>query len=137
MSASITVRAAAAGDAAPIRDLTRAAYAKWAPIIGREPLPIAADYEAAIKNHRIDLLYRDGTLAGLIEMIPEAHHLVIENVAVSSSARRGGNQKQLIKLHKKSIESAVSDLCRSNSRLLARYPRTDANLAPCTGGMVI
>lgn len=42
MSASITVRAAADGDAAPIRDLRRAAYAKWVPIIGREPLPMAA-----------------------------------------------------------------------------------------------
>ena len=82
MSASITMRRALPEDAPAIRDLTRAAYAKWVPIIGREPLPMAADYVAAMQNHRIDLLYLDGTLAALIELSPESDHLMIENVAV-------------------------------------------------------
>jgi len=39
-----------------IRNLTRAAYAKWVPLIGREPRPMTADYDAAIRAHRFDLL---------------------------------------------------------------------------------
>ncbi|HEY5203999.1 MAG TPA: GNAT family N-acetyltransferase, partial [Roseiarcus sp.] len=43
-------------DAARIRDLTRAAYAKWVELIGREPLPMQADYERTVAEHTIDLL---------------------------------------------------------------------------------
>ena len=52
-----------------IRDFTRAAYAKWIPLIGREPLPMAADYETALRQHRFDLLYKEVALAAVIETI--------------------------------------------------------------------
>jgi len=76
------LRQGVAADEAAIRELTRAAYAKWVPLIGREPKPMAADYQAALSNHRFDLLYRDGNLAALIETIVEPDHLLIENLAV-------------------------------------------------------
>ena len=38
-------------DAPAIRDLTRAAYAKWVPVIGREPKPMGADYDLAVRAH--------------------------------------------------------------------------------------
>ena len=34
---ALTLRRAAAADAAAVRALTREAYAKWVPVIGREP----------------------------------------------------------------------------------------------------
>lgn len=77
------LRRAVPADAPAIRALTRLAYAKWVPVAGREPLPMRADYDAAVRDHRIDLLYRDGALAALIETVAEADHLLIENVAVS------------------------------------------------------
>lgn len=77
-----TLRRAVAADAAAVRALVRAAYAKWVPLIGREPKPMGADYDAAIARHRIDLAFVDGELAALIETIPAADHLLIENVAV-------------------------------------------------------
>ena len=57
---------------------------------------MTADYEAALKNHRIDLLYLGGTLAGLIETIPGADHLLIENVAVSPAFQGRGLGRRLI-----------------------------------------
>ena len=36
---ALTVRRAVAADAAAVRDLTRSAYAKWIPPIGREVTP--------------------------------------------------------------------------------------------------
>lgn len=88
--------AAAAEDAGAIRSLTREAYAKWVPVLGREPLPMTANYAEAVKKHRIDLLYLDGKLAALIEMIPKADHLLIENVAVSPAFQGRGFGRKLL-----------------------------------------
>ena len=86
----ITLRLARPDDAAAIRDLTRAAYAKWVPLIGREPKPMTADYSKAVRNHRFDLLIAEGRLAALIETVTNADHLLIENVAVEPSCQRRG-----------------------------------------------
>ncbi|MDP1839644.1 MAG: GNAT family N-acetyltransferase [Reyranella sp.] len=77
------LRQAAASDAAAVRALVRAAYAKWVPLIGREPKPMGADYEKAVAAHRVDLAYLDATLAALIETIDGTDHLLVENVAVA------------------------------------------------------
>ena len=90
------LRRAAAEDAAAVRALTRAAYAKWVPLIGREPKPMTADYDAAVTRHRFDLLYIDGMLAALIETIREADHLLVENVAVSPDFQGRGLGRKLM-----------------------------------------
>jgi GNAT superfamily N-acetyltransferase len=93
---ALKVRRAAAADAAAVRTLTRQAYAKWVPVIGREPKPMAADYDEAVQKHRIDLVYCDGVLAGLIEMIPEVDHLLVENVAVAPGLQKRGLGRYLM-----------------------------------------
>ena len=45
--------------------------------IGREPKPMTADYAEAVRKHRFDLLYSQGTLAALIETNPQSDHLLI------------------------------------------------------------
>lgn len=90
------MRQAVAGDAAAIRALTRAAYAKWVPVIGREPVPMVADYEAAVAKHRFDLLYVDGELAALIETIAKGDHLLVENVAVAPAFQKRGLGRKLM-----------------------------------------
>ena len=90
------IRRAAEADAGAIRDLTRQAYAKWVPLIGREPKPMTANYDDAVAQHRFDLLYVDGTLAALIETIREADYLLVENVAVSPSFQGRGLGRRLM-----------------------------------------
>jgi ribosomal protein S18 acetylase RimI-like enzyme len=90
------LRQAVIADASAIRRLTRDAYAKWVPVIGREPKPMTADYVAALRNHRIDLLHLDGKLAALIETILEVDHLLIENVAVSPAFQGRGLGRRLM-----------------------------------------
>jgi len=85
-----TLRQAVASDAAAVRVLTRAAYAKWVPVIGREPKPMGADYEKAVVEHRVDLAYFGDELAALIETIPATDHLLIENVAVAPAFQGRG-----------------------------------------------
>ena len=79
-----------------IRDLVRAAYARWVPVINREPMPMVAHYDKAVREHRIDLFYLGEHLAGLIEMIPRVDHLWIENVAVSPEMQGQGIGRQLL-----------------------------------------
>lgn len=76
------IRRATLADAEAIRQLTRQAYAPWVEAVGREPLPMTADYEAAVKNHLIDLAYCGDEFCALIEMVVEPGCLLIENLAV-------------------------------------------------------
>jgi hypothetical protein len=45
--AAVALRPGTADDADAIRALTREAYARWVPIIGREPMPMTVDYHEA------------------------------------------------------------------------------------------
>ena len=90
------LRRATSPDAAAVRDLTRGAYAKWAPLLGREPLPMTADYDAAVRDHVVDMLHLDGKLAALIEIYPEADHSLIVNVAVSPAYQGRGYGRALL-----------------------------------------
>jgi hypothetical protein len=47
-------------DAVAIQRLTREAYAKWVPIIGRQPKPMTVDYAEAVML--IDICYADKLL---------------------------------------------------------------------------
>ena len=87
---SLAFRSAAPGDAAAIRALVRAAYAKWVPVLGREPRPMQADYEAAVREHDFDIAERDGAMIALIETMLRDDHLWIENIAVAPVAQGQG-----------------------------------------------
>lgn len=90
------LRRAEAADAAAVRALTRDAYAKWVPLIGREPKPMQADYGRAVEEHRVDLALLSGELVGLIETIDQPDHLLIENVAVAPAFQGRGLGRRLM-----------------------------------------
>ena len=133
------LRRAGPGDAAAVRDLTRDVYAKWIAVIGREPLPMTADYEKAVREHWIDLIEDDAQLVALIEMIPHADFLLIENVAVAEAQQGRGHGKALLAhaartakahapagvaaVHQRGIRGKSGLLCKS------RFSR-DRTLAP-------
>ncbi len=95
-SETLELRQAVAADAAAIRALTREAYAKWVPLIGREPLPMSVDYDEALRKNRFDLLFVDGKPAALIETIAQPDGLLIENLAVSPRFQGRGLGRKLM-----------------------------------------
>jgi N-acetylglutamate synthase-like GNAT family acetyltransferase len=90
------IRRAAGSDWQLVRQITLDAYAKWVPVIGREPLPMTVDYAQAVIDHQIDLLEVDGSVVGLIELVPGARHLLIENVAINPACQGQGYGRVLM-----------------------------------------
>lgn len=118
-----TLRRATEGDAEAVTALTKEAYAKWVPVIGREPLPMKADYAVAIRDHRIDLLYVGTDLAALVETVQRADDLVIENVAVALGfQKRGYGRRMVAHAEHLAVEAGVSKVC------LYTNAKFDANL---------
>jgi ribosomal protein S18 acetylase RimI-like enzyme len=89
-------RPATPDDVPAITALVRAAYEKWVSLIGREPMPMQADYDEAIRDHMIDLLFDGDDLVGLIETIQHPDHLFIENVAVAPQRQGQGFGRHLL-----------------------------------------
>lgn len=142
---AIQLRRATEKDAEAVRLLTRAAYAKWVPLIGREPLPMQADYDSAVTEHLVDLLEIDGRLAGLIEMIPEPEWLLIENLAVAPAFQRCGYSRVLIDrgqamasaLQLKGLRLFTNKLFGSNVDLYLRHGFAVDREEPFMGGVTV
>ena len=90
------LRRAEAGDAADIHGLVHAAYGKWVPLIGRNPLPMDVDYHEAINRHRFDLLQRDEKIVGLIQTYIGEDCLYLDNLCIAPDAQRQGLGQRLL-----------------------------------------
>ncbi len=132
-------------DADAVRTLTRDAYAKWLPVIGREPLPMTVDYRTALRVHRFDLLCVGETMAGLIETVPKADHLLIENVAVSPTFQgRGFGRMLLVRAEELAAAAGDGEIRLYTNKLFAenislyqhRGYRVDRE-EPWTGGTIV
>jgi ribosomal protein S18 acetylase RimI-like enzyme len=99
-------RSAIPADASAIAALTRDAYAKWIPVIGRAPKPMTADYDVAVREHLIDLLEVGDRLVALIECILEPDHLLIENLAVAPDCQGKGYGRRLM-AHAKDLAGSL------------------------------
>ena len=117
----LTHRRGEARDAAEILALTRAAYTHWVNVLGREPLPMIADYDAALTKHRFDLLCSGGTLRALIETELRGETFWIENIAVDTALHGEGIGRSLLDLAKSiAIEQGCNHLRLCTNAKMAR-----------------
>ena len=122
------LRLADASDAAAVTTVVRAAYSKWVPVLGREPMPMLADYERKIEEHRVEVLTRNGDLAAVLETIDRPDHVWIENIAVSPELQRNGLGRRLL-AH---AEGRAASLGLRQLRLLTNAA-FEANIAAYVG----
>jgi ribosomal protein S18 acetylase RimI-like enzyme len=82
------IRPARPTEAGAMLALVRAAYARWVPLIGREPAPMTDDYAARIAAGQAFVLEApDGRILGLavLEDTPDA--LLLDNIAIATEAQ--------------------------------------------------
>ncbi len=105
----IEIRPAELREAESMGSIVRAAYAKWVPLIGREPVPMRADYEQALTKHRFDLAVEGAEIRGLIETLAHDDHIWIENVAVAPEAQ-GIGQLLFAHIEQRAIDAGLPEL---------------------------
>lgn len=110
------IRRGEAADAEDIHALVHAAYSKWVPLIGRNPLPMDVDYHEAIGRHRFDLLHKGGKLVGLIQTYEGEDCLYLENLCIAPDEQRQGLGQRLL--------AHVEDMARKGGH---RKIRLDTN----------
>ncbi len=139
------IRRAGQADAVAVLALTRSAYAKWVPLIGREPTPMTADYERAVREHMIDLLFVDAGLVALIETVNNTDHLLIENVAVAPPFQGRGYGRLLLdhaerlaaSLRLQELKLYTNKRFLSNIELYRRLGYTIDREEPFVGGFIV
>lgn len=89
-------RLARTEEAAALRDLVRAAYAKYIPRLGREPAPMLDDYAARIAAGQAWILEEEGRPLGVLILEDEAGALLLCNIAVAPDAQGKGIARRLI-----------------------------------------
>ena len=108
------IRAARASDVFEIRRIAKAAYAKYIPRIGREPAPMAADYDADIAARRAVVIGTNGKLFGYMVAWPERDAYFIENIGIEPQHQGSGLGRRL-------IEHAVGEARRAGLTALSLY----------------
>jgi GNAT superfamily N-acetyltransferase len=92
------IRLAAENDTMAIRDCAQQAYARYTPLIGREPAPMVADFEAQIADGAVHIAVdAEGAFQGYIVFFRENDHILLESVAVLPRAVGQGIGKALIR----------------------------------------
>jgi ribosomal protein S18 acetylase RimI-like enzyme len=90
------IRGAIPDDAARMRAIARAAYAKYVPRIGREPSPMVADYEAAVAANHAVVIEAAGSVHGYMIAWPEPDAYFIDNIGVDPACQGSGLGRCLI-----------------------------------------
>ncbi|MBL8831507.1 MAG: GNAT family N-acetyltransferase [Rhodospirillales bacterium] len=90
MSEAPVFRRARADEGGLLREITREAYAKWVGPVGREPRPMVADHDAAVREHLVEFVEMDGAVVAAVELVPQDGYLLVENIAVRIAAQRRG-----------------------------------------------
>jgi N-acetylglutamate synthase-like GNAT family acetyltransferase len=91
-----SIRRATTADLTEIQRLITDAYTKYIERIGRPPAPMTADYAAALEHSRVWVLESGDTIAGALVTENHGDHLLLETVAVASTAQGSGYGRLLL-----------------------------------------
>jgi ribosomal protein S18 acetylase RimI-like enzyme len=88
------IRPANATDLDAVQRIVNAAYVKYVARIGKPPGPMLDDYAALIRSHCVWVAGEP--IAGLIVLIAEPDHLLLDNIAVDPTAQGTGLGRALM-----------------------------------------
>lgn len=141
----LPIRMAQPHEADALADLARTAYAKWVPVLGREPRPMVADYRAAVASFRFDVIEVSGRIVASLQTEPREGHYWIESVAVAPEFRgQGVGQRLLAHAEGLARTAGLSEIrlltngkMADNRRLYVRIGYTEDREEPWGDGTVV
>ncbi len=90
------IRLAVAQEAGAVRDLVRAAYQHYVPVIGIEPAPMTDDYAQRIADEQVWVLIEDAALAGVLVLEEQADCFLLDNIAIAPDRQGLGYGRKLL-----------------------------------------
>jgi GNAT superfamily N-acetyltransferase len=76
--------------------LQRASFGRNVAIMGAEPLPLRADYDEIFATHEVWLSERDGTLEGMLILLPRDDDLYIWSIATRTDLQGTGVGRRML-----------------------------------------
>jgi ribosomal protein S18 acetylase RimI-like enzyme len=92
----VRIRPAAPDEAKEIDELVQCAYAHYVERIGGRPGPMDEDYADKVARNLVSVADEAGEIVGLVVLVPEADHLLVENVAVAPHRQGKGIGRVLL-----------------------------------------
>ncbi|KAI8949429.1 acyl-CoA N-acyltransferase [Xylaria longipes] len=89
-------RIASYSDLTAIQNVVKDAYTPYVSCIGQKPGPLLDDYEALVKDCCVTVVEVDRVVRGILVLIPQDGAMLLDNVAVASSAQGLGIGRLLI-----------------------------------------
>lgn len=124
-----------------MRALVRAAYARWVPVIGREPWPMIDDYAARIAAGQAWLLETEQGLEGALVLEDDDGALMLDNIAVATGSQGRGHGLTLMAFAEAearrrgytTIRLYTNELMTTNIALYARHGYVETHRAEGAG----
>ncbi|TQV80927.1 GNAT family N-acetyltransferase [Denitrobaculum tricleocarpae] len=92
----MTLRAATAHDLPAIQEIVEHAYSPYIERMGRPPGPMLDDYVKRIEREQVSVVEVDGRVGGLLVLIDQADHLLLDNIAMHPDFQGRGLGRQLM-----------------------------------------
>ncbi len=90
------IRLATPADVAAIARIVDLAYAPYIARVGRKPAPMLDDHAARVRAGTAWVYAAAGVVSGVLVLLDEADHLLLDNVAVDPAARGTGVGRALL-----------------------------------------
>ncbi|MBN2334606.1 GNAT family N-acetyltransferase [Candidatus Bathyarchaeota archaeon] len=84
------IREAVIDDLARVEEIVEKSYSKYVERIGKPPAPMKDDYRKLIEEKRVYVLDVEGVVQGVLVLIPQKTHMLLDNVAVHPSIQSRG-----------------------------------------------